>query len=277
MNILSVQSHVAYGHVGNAAAVFALQRLGHEVWPVHTVQFSNHPGHGRWGGAVLGGGHVAAVLDGLAGLGVLGRCGAVLSGYLGAAAVGPALAETVRRVKAANPAAPWCCDPVMGDVGAGLYVAPGIAAFMREVAVPAADVLTPNQFELELLSGRAIGDRAQALAAARGLRERGPGIVLVTSLCPDGAIHNLVAAADGAWTVSTPLLPFREPPRGAGDALAALFLGRLLQGHAAPKAASLAVSSLFAVLERSAEGDLALVAAQDLLVAPPRLFAPEPA
>ncbi len=154
VNVLSIQSHVAYGHAGNASAVFPLQRLGIEVWPVHTVQFSNHTGYGAWTGRVFDGQAVEEVVGGIADRGVLGSCDAVLSGYLGSADIGHAVVQSVAQVRAANPGAVYCCDPVIGDVGRGVFVRPGIEEFMRDVAVPAADVVTPNHFELDLLSGR---------------------------------------------------------------------------------------------------------------------------
>src|SRR5580704_775784 len=149
MNLLSIQSHVAYGHVGNSAAVFALQRLGCEVWPVHTVQFSNHPGHGAWRGRVLDPDLIREVVAGIAERGVLATCDGVLSGYVGAPQTGEAILDAVRAARSANPRAQYCCDPVIGDVGRGVYVGDAVAQFMRERAVPLADVLTPNQFELE--------------------------------------------------------------------------------------------------------------------------------
>lgn len=274
MNILSLQSHVAYGHVGNSAAVFALQRLGHEVWPVHTVQFSNHTGYGRWGGRIFEAAHIAEVVAGLAGLGVLGRCDAVLSGYLGDAAIGAVASDAVRRAKAANPAAIWCCDPVMGDVGKGLFVKEGVADFLRGEALAAADVLTPNHFELEQLVGRGLAGLGDVLAAARALP---PRLVLVSSF--GGGAANLLVTPDAAWMVTTPVLPFAQPPAGAGDALAALFLGHLLRALPPPEALSLAVSGLFAVLEATLEksGELALVAAQEAMARPGRVFPAEPA
>src|SRR5947207_4646368 len=152
MNILSIQSHVAYGHVGNAAATFPMQRIGVEVWPIHTVQFSNHTGYGAWTGRVFEEGLITELVKGIAQHGVLGTCDGVLSGYMGSAETGAAILDAVARVKAANPKAQYCCDPVIGDVGRGIFVRPGIPEFMREQAVPAADVITPNQFELDLLA-----------------------------------------------------------------------------------------------------------------------------
>ena len=126
VNILSIQSHVAYGHVGNSAAVFALQRLGCEVWPVHTVQFSNHTGYGAWTGEVFAAGAIEGVVSGIAERGVLASCDGVLSGYVGSLETGAAILDAVGRVKAANPGAVYCCDPVIGNRARGVFVRPGI-------------------------------------------------------------------------------------------------------------------------------------------------------
>ena len=144
MNLLSIQSHVAYGHVGNAAAVFPLQRLGIEVWPVHTVQFSNHTGYGHWTGQVYTGDAVRDLVDGIAARDVLRHCDAVLSGYMGDAGIGEAILHAVARVREENPNALYCCDPVIGDAGRGAFVREGVAEFMKARAVPAADIVTPN-------------------------------------------------------------------------------------------------------------------------------------
>ena len=168
MNILSIQSHVAYGHVGNAAATFPLQRIGVEVWPIHTVQFSNHTGYGAWTGRVFEAAMITELVRGIAERGVLGRCDGVLSGYMGSAETGAAILDAVAQVKAANPRARYCCDPVIGDIGRGIYVRPGIPEFMREHALPMADIVTPNQFELEHLVGRTGASARDALAAKIG-------------------------------------------------------------------------------------------------------------
>ena len=179
MNLLSIQSHVAYGHVGNAAAVFPLQRLGVEVWPVHTVQFSNHTGYGEWKGQVFDAALIREVVAGIEQRGVLGECDGVLSGYMGGADIGAAILDAVATVKRANPAARYCCDPVIGDVGRGVFVREGIPEFMKSKAVPAADIVTPNQFELDYLSGResktlgAGARRGQGGARSRAARHPG--------------------------------------------------------------------------------------------------------
>ncbi|HEY0522818.1 MAG TPA: pyridoxal kinase PdxY [Stellaceae bacterium] len=280
-NILSIQSWVAYGHVGNAAAVFPLQRLGFEVWAVNTVQFSNHTGYGAWRGRVIEPDAVAEVIQGIGERGVLPSCAAVLSGYMGDAALGETILAAVRDVKAANPAALYCCDPVIGDVGRGVFVRPGIPEFFRDRVIPVADIVTPNQFELEYLTGRPVATLGDALAAADELRVRGPATVLVTSVRRDDAaadtIEMLAVSPAGAWRVATPLLPLNV--NGAGDTVAALFLAHMLKSHGDTAAALAAsASAVFAVLDvthRAGTRELQLVAAQDRIADPTHRFAAE--
>lgn len=280
MAILSLQSSVAYGHVGNAAAVFALRRLGREVWPVDTVAFSHHPGHGPPGGRVRPADEVADIIDGLDRLGALAQSGAVLSGYLGAADTGRVVLDAVRRVKAYVPAALYACDPVMGDRGPGLYVPEDVVRFFADLAVPAADILVPNHFELEMLAGRTLPRLSDVLAFARALCTRGPRLVVVTSLAvretPPGRLETLAVGADTAWRVVTPRLELKA--HGAGDLFAALFLSHVLAGRAPPHALTAAVSSVFAVIDATVAADapeLRLVEAQATLTAPQRAFAAE--
>ena len=270
--VLSIQSWVACGTVGNAAALFALQRLGCEAWSLNTVTFSNHTGHGKWRGDAVPAHLIASLFEGVAELGVLARCDAVLSGYLGAVDVGPVLLDIVARVKNANPRALFCCDPVMGDFGPGWYVGAGLPEFYRDRALPAADIATPNRFELEWLVGRSIATYADAAAAARLLP---PRIVLVTSLEPAAdQIAALAAGPDGAWVAETPRLPIAAT--GCGDAAAALFLAWLLNGKPMVDALAATIAALWGVIERTmrAGGELALVGAQDELVAPSRVVRP---
>ncbi len=279
MAILSIQSHVAYGHVGNAAAVFLLQRLGFEVWPVMTVQLSNHRGYDSSRGRAFSAGEIRQVIRGIAERGVLADCQAVLSGYLGEPAVGDVILEALAEVRAANPKALFCCDPVMGDLGRGLYVDEAVPGFFRDRAVPAADILTPNLFELAQLTGRRIEGLDHALAAARGLLQHGPKTVLVTSLRhPEAAydeIGMLAVTADAAYRVATPRLPLDPAPNGAGDSVAALFLGHLLRGCAVEDALANAAANIFAILTetgRAETRELQLVAAQDALLEPDVTF-----
>lgn len=278
MNILSIQSHVAYGHVGNSAAVFALQRLGVEVWPIHTVALSNHPGYGEYRGRLSDAAAVRDLLAGLAARNVLGTCDGVLSGYLGSAEIGTEVLAAVGKVKAANPAARYCCDPVIGDAGR-VYVADDVAELMRTRALPTADVVTPNQFELEFLSRRTSATLDDALAAIDTLHASGPPVVLVTSLAmaetPRDAIDLIVSAPEGRHRVRTPKLTIAA--NGAGDAIAALFFAHWLRTGSAAVALSRAASSVFGILRRTGEAcEMLLVEAQDEIVAPTTLFRPEP-
>ena len=274
--VLSLQSRVAYGHVGNAASVFPLQRLGIEAWALDTVTFSNHTGHGRWRGSIVPAAEIASLLEGIVELGVLPRVDAVLSGYLGDAATGPVLLDIVARVRGANPQALFCCDPVIGDAETGSYVTEGIAEFFRDRALACADIVTPNQFELEFLTGGRVASLAEAAGAADALRARGPKIALVTSLdaAPD-QVTMLAAGPESAWAVETPRLPIVL--NGCGDVTAALFLAHLLRGRTLPDALALTAASIFAVIEATLRLDryeLALIAAQDELLSPSRRFAP---
>jgi pyridoxine kinase len=277
VKILSIQSSVAYGHVGNSAAVFPLQRLGHEVWPVLTVHFSNHTGYGAWRGPMLAPEDVREVIAGIEDRGVLGEADAVLSGYQGDPAVGGVILDAVARVKELNPDAVYCCDPVMGDVGRGMFVRPGIPEFMRDTVVPQADILTPNHFELDFLAGRSTSTLPDILDAVDEVRDRGPRDVLVTSVIhgdvPDGRLDMVAVSGDGAWAVETPLLPIT--PNGCGDVTAALYLAHLRSTGSAPTALARVAGTVFAVLEETiAAGtrEIQLVAAQDAIADPPATF-----
>jgi pyridoxine kinase len=285
MNILSIQSWVTYGHVGNASATFPLQRLGAEVWAVNTVQFSNHTGYGAWRGQVFSEQLVRDCVAGIEERGAMPRCDAVLSGYMGDAGIGEAILDAVGRARAANAAAMYCCDPVIGDVGRGIFVRPGIPEFMRDRAIPAADIITPNQFELEWLTGQEVGALQAAKSAIAALQAKmragGPRCVLVTSLhtadTPGDAIEMLAGEGGSFWRVRTPLLPISV--NGAGDAIAALFLFHRLRWGDARVALSAAVSSVYGLLRRTAEAgsrEILLVAAQEEFVTPSRVFVAEP-
>jgi pyridoxine kinase len=280
--IVSIQSAVAFGHVGNSAAIFALRRMGVEAWPVDTVQFSNHPGHGGKSGRVVPAAEVAALIDGLDRIGTLAAADGLLSGYLGEAATAGTVARAAGILRRLRPDAIYLCDPVMGDWPGGLYVAADIPAMIRDGLLPLADLATPNRFELEVLAGHPVADLAAAVAAARVLLAR-PGrltALVVTGMeSPDGQAASLAVDQSGAWVVATPRLDFAVPPNGTGDLLAALLIGHRVAGVAVPEALGRAVSSLFAVLETTRDlgrRELALVAAQDALADPPRRFTAVP-
>jgi pyridoxine kinase len=279
MNLLSIQSHVAYGHVGNSAAVFALQRLGCDVWPVHTVQFSNHTGYGAWKGRAFDAGEIGAVVEGMAERGVLGRCDGVLSGYMGSVATGQAILAAVGQVKAANAAASYCCDPVIGNRARGEFVRSGIAEFIRARAVPAAEIVTPNHFELDRLAERETKSLAEVLSAIESMHAAGPRTVLVTSVrtseTPDDALDVIASDPTGRYRIRTPRLAVAA--NGAGDLFAALFFFHYLCGRDLAAALGSATSSVYGVLRATlaaGASEIALVAAQEELVKPSTRFTP---
>ena len=279
--ILSIQSSVAYGHVGNSAATFPLMRMGVEVWPVLTVHFSNHTGYPGWRGPLLRAEDVAEVIRGIDDRGVLDRCDAVLSGYQGGADVGAVILDAVELVRSRNPAAVYCCDPVLGDVGRGVYVRDGIPELMRDRVVPAAQIITPNQFELELLTGLGTSTLPEVLAAADAARALGPEIVLVTSVvhtdAEPGTIDMVAVSGQGAWQVTTPLLP--RTFTGAGDLTAATFLASYLRTRDVAASVAHTAAVVHGVLEAtvaSGQAELQLVAAQDEIAHPSRSFEAKP-
>ena len=281
MNILSIQSHVVYGHVGNAAAVFTLQRLGFEVWDLHTVQFSRHKGYPDWTGRAFEANHIAELVEGLAHAGFLDDCDAVLSGYLGDTQLAEVVLSAISQVRSVNTNVIYACDPVMGDVDTGLYVDQDLPGFLRRHLCPAADILTPNQFELQCLSDQRIETLDAAISAARDLIRKGPKIVLVTSLLlPDSdpeKIEMLAVTAERAWRVATPFFPFEPMPNGSGDTVSAMFLAHYLKSGDIAYALARTASSIFGIMKATHDAgtrELRLIAAQDQLVSPSQEFEP---
>ncbi|MFH8249863.1 pyridoxal kinase PdxY [Microbacterium sp. B2969] len=273
MKILSIQSAVAYGHVGNSAAVFPLQRIGVEVLPVYTVNFSNHTGYGAWRGPLIAPADVAEVITGIEERGAFPEVDVVLSGYQGSEGIGDVILDAVARVKAANPSAIYSCDPVMGNAKSGCFVAPAIPILLRERVVPHADIITPNQFELGFLTGTEPADLASTLESADRAREMGPRTVLVTSVerpdRPEGTIEMLAVTDDGAWIVQTPQIPMKA--NGSGDVTAALFTAHYQATGDAALALARTTSSVFDLLQNtfdSGQRELQLVESQEAYAHP---------
>lgn len=284
MGILSIQSQVAAGHVGNSAAVFALQRLGREVWPIPTTLLSHHPGHGGAQGSALPAALLDRVLVGLLNHGCFSRCEAVLSGYLGHAEIAATVLRAVELAKAKPAGAVFMCDPVLGDDGR-LYVSGDIVAAMHNLAAKA-DIITPNAFELSVLSGQDCSSRADALRAMRLLAGKGPGIVLLSSFVgsdtPPGTLDMLALDGAAAWALNVPELGRKF--HGAGDLFACLFLDAWLAGRDTRLALGKACASVQAVLAQTVlakitargAGELQLIEAQTLLAKPRKQYNPEP-
>lgn len=280
VKILSIQSHVSYGHVGNSAAVFPLQRRGHEVWPVLTVNYSNHTGYGDWGGPIIAPEDVRSVIDGIDTRGGLAQVDAVLSGYQGGAGIADVIIDTVARVKALNPDAIYACDPVMGNAKSGCFVHPDVPVMIRERVIPVADVITPNQFELGYLTHTEPLTLSDTLASVDKAIAMGPRVVLVTSVerpdRPEGTIEMLAATADEAWIVQTPHLPFKA--NGSGDVTAALFTAHLRESGSVRHALEATTSSVWDLLKNtidSGERELRLIQSQDVYANPRMQFTAE--
>lgn len=272
MRILSIQSSVAFGYVGNSAAVFALQRLGHEVWPVDTVTLANHVGYETARGRAVPASEIAELVTGLDERGALGDVDAVLTGYLGGADQVAVVLDAVERARAGNPALTYGCDPVLGD-GHALYVSESLAAEVRDRLVPTADIVTPNAFELGWLTGAAVDTLDDVVEAAGALLEQGPERVLVTSVPIDDGLGMVALDASGAWATGTPRLPIAV--NGAGDIAAALFLAHLHETGTTASALACTTAAVYGVLEATrAAGtrELRLVEAQQAIVRPANRF-----
>ncbi|XP_077851757.1 pyridoxal kinase isoform X3 [Macaca mulatta] len=181
--VLSIQSHVVRGYVGNRAATFPLQVLGFEIDAVNSVQFSNHTGYAHWKGQVLNSDELQELYEGLK-LNNVNKYDYVLTGYTRDKSFLAMVVDIVRELKQQNPRLVYVCDPVLGDKWDGegsMYVPEDLLPVYKEKVVPVADIITPNQFEAELLSGRKIHSQEEALAVMDMLHSMGPDTVVITS------------------------------------------------------------------------------------------------
>jgi pyridoxine kinase len=283
MSVISIQSQVAWGHVGNSAAVFPMQMHGIDVVAVPTTLLSNRPGYPSIRGRVLDAELVADLLRGVEERGAVETCDMILSGYLGTGEISAVVADFVARAKTRNPKLTYCCDPVLGDRDRGLFVAADIPPLVRDRLCPLADIITPNHFEFEWLCGAKATTSGQLIGAAQALMASGPSTIVVTSAelkdTADGEIETVAIerSSEGirAWRAGTPKLPIS--PSGTGDLFAALFVAARVRGSNTPDALGHAVSAIFAVLERTAARgteEMRIVESAELLVRPARRFDP---
>ncbi|MCK3778333.1 pyridoxal kinase PdxY [Ensifer sesbaniae] len=245
--VIVISSHVVRGKVGNRAAVFALEALGHPVWALPTVILPWHPGHGRSTRVTIADADFQSVIDNLIAAPWVGEVRAVLSGYLGSAGQAEGVARLVAALRERNPKLIYACDPVIGDAG-GLYVPEATATAIRDRLLPLANLATPNRFELAWLSGATLETNTAILDAALGL---GPARVLVTSAVPmmSGGTGNLFLSGNHALLAEHRLV--ENPPNGTGDLLTAVFLARLLEGLSEERALQMATASVFEIIARS--------------------------
>ncbi len=287
MTVISIQSQVAYGHVGNSAAVFPLQMHGIDVVSVPTTLLSNRPGYPTIRGRVLDAELVADLLRGIEERGAVDRCRMILSGYLGSPEIAAVVADFVARARARNPSLLYCCDPVLGDRDRGLFVQAAIPPLVRDRLCPLADILTPNHFEFEYLVGAKTTAKTktktmattlgEVIAQAQTLLARGPSTVVITSTelsdTPDGEIETLAVERSQSWRVRSPRLAIN--PSGTGDLFAALYAAARVQGADTRDALGHAASAIFAALERTAISgteEMRIVESAEQLVRPSRRF-----
>ncbi|MEZ8787831.1 pyridoxal kinase PdxY [Vibrio splendidus] len=251
-SIISIQSHVVYGHAGNSSAVFPMQRMGLDVWPIHTVQFSNHTQYTQgWAGQKFTSDDIRNLMKGLDNIDSLRACGAVLSGYQGSADQCRAVAESVTLVKERNKNALYVCDPVMGDPDKGCIVDDGVKAAIVEHLLPISDVIVPNQFELTELTGININSLYDAVTACKKALELGPKIVLVKHLhsLPDEAFSMILATPKACYLAQRPNIDFPRQPVGVGDLISGLFTACLVKRMSPVAAFRHAHNAVYGVLE----------------------------
>lgn len=280
-NILSIQSHVVFGHAGNSAAEFPICRLGVNVWPLNTVQFSNHTQYRQWTGSVMPASHLIEIVDGINAIDELKNCDAILSGYMGSPEQGKAIIEIVKKVKQANPDAIYICDPVMGHPEKGCFVAPGVAEFLCETALPISDMMSPNILELEELNGgQRINNVDEAILTCRELCKKGPKAILVKHLSRAGYQNDrfemLLVTKHEAWHIHRPLVDFGvRQPVGVGDMTSGLLIANFLLGKPLVESFEHTTSAVYAVMLETLKRDqyeLQFIAAQDEIAKPTLWF-----
>jgi len=227
MSVLSIQSNVSFGYVGNSIAIPTLQSLGHDAWQINTVNFSNHPGHKYFCGEYTTRQKIDEKLRVLQKIGALTNCKAVLSGYLGKPSNATSVMRAVKLVKNINRKAPYVLDPVMGDENK-LFVKPGVPAAIQNHLVSLADYLLPNLSELSWLSGKRIDDLNSLISAAHKLLQLGPSVVIVTGVQEKQIIANYAITREGVWRAHSH--QFSRKFNGTGDLFSALITGFVLNG-----------------------------------------------
>ncbi|XP_030461263.1 pyridoxal kinase isoform X2 [Syzygium oleosum] len=255
--VLSIQSHTVQGYVGNKSAVFPLQLLGYDVDPINSVQFSNHTGYPTFKGQVLNGQQLWELIEGLQANDLLYYTH-LLTGYIGSVSFLNTVLQVVKKLRSINPKLTYVCDPVMGDEGK-LYIPQELVTVYREKVVPVASMLTPNQFEAELLTGYRIVSESDGREVCNKLHDAGPSKVVITSINVNGNLlligshQKEKGQVPEQFKILIPKIPAYFT--GTGDLMTALLLGwSNKHPDNLDKAAELAVSSLQAVLQRTVDG-----------------------
>jgi len=273
MAILSIQSHVSYGHAGNSSAVFPLQRLGHQVWPVYTVLFSNHTGYGQWRGSILAADVISDVVKGIFERQDYKQCDVLMTGYMGSTEIADVVIETVETIRKNNPDFIYSCDPVMGDFGRGFYTPANVQSQFKSRLLNHFDILCPNHFELEYLTDSTIQSVDHGFEMARSLISREDQIVIVTSLMlsEEEGVNTLLVTKNDNYVINTPLIPLNRGFAGSGDLFHALFMGHYLTDRDLKLALKHAVNAIYDILlatEKSQSQELQIIPNQQFIISP---------
>lgn len=269
--VLSISSQVVYGHVGNSAALFVMQRMGHEALCAPTILLSNRPGYKAIAGERIDPQKLGAIIEALWANGWLANVDAIVTGYLPGAEHVALCALWVAKIKAACPRAIYLCDPIIGDEPDGVYIDEAAARAVRDRLLPLADIATPNAFELSWLTGRVIADAQSALHVARALGR--PAVIVTSAPAGAGLIANILVEGEDAAATAAPRREVRA--HGTGDFFASLFLAHRLKGRSAVTALRAASGGMETVLDCSQElSELALIETQDRWAAADPAFAP---
>ena len=281
MSILSIQSHVSFGHAGNSASVFPLQFLGHNVWPVHTVNYSNHTGYGKWKGETISAKVIREIIDGIFAITEPKSCKAVLSGYLGTPGVAESVENALKKLKKVNSKILFCCDPVMGDKGRGFFVKDEIPEYFKKKLVPIANIITPNHFEFNFLCGESATYK-DAIINAAPLLKKGPSWIIIKSFIgketTPGTLDVLAISATSAYKINTPhiIYPNDKPPVGTGDLFTSLYLGNYINNNFdAVNALEMACSSIYSILKFTYDKnmyELEIINAREQILSPNEMF-----
>ena len=250
MAILSIQSSVIFGYVGNSIAAPVLQTLGHDVWRIDTVNFSNHPGYGKFTGAVKELEQLDNEIKGICDLGILPNCEVILSGYLGEIDTAASVLKTVNLVKKQNKAALYVLDPVIGDDDQ-IYVNESLVEVFKNKLLPKADVIIPNRSELGWLSDIKIHDLSTLKIAAMNIIKRGPKNVIVTGVLDAENILNYAFSNDGIWMTSVSRI--KQKFSGTGDLFSSLFTSAFLETNNLSNALAFATEGCETVLRATCE------------------------
>ena len=275
--IISIQSHVAEGYAGNKAAVFPLQRLGIDVTVMNTVQFSNHTGHAHYLGQTFAAKHIDDLFEGLALNNKLNSHQALITGYLGQLEIGQCIIKQLINIRQTHPDFIYCCDTVFGDYATGTYASKEMPAFFRNEILPYADIITPNQYELEILTDQKITDIKSALKACQHAREMGPKIVLLTSFSEPNSskIGMFLSTKKESWLIESPKHKLRPTVGGTGDISSAIFLAHYLNQMPLFQVLTQTFNSLYGLIKKTADlnkEELALIEAQEEIVFPTSNF-----